>query len=61
MKVAITGGAGFIGANLVRALRAAEPGWQIAVIDNLSTGSRANLRGARSHETRGGARQSLAP
>ena len=45
MKVAITGGAGFIGANLVRALRMAEPAWQITVIDNLSTGSRSNLDG----------------
>lgn len=45
MKVAITGGAGFIGANLVRALRIAEPTWQIAVLDDLSTGSRANLAG----------------
>jgi UDP-glucose 4-epimerase len=45
MKVAITGGAGFIGANLVRALRAAEPDWQLTVIDNLSTGCRSNLEG----------------
>ena len=45
MKVAITGGAGFIGANLVRALRLAEPDWQIAVIDDLSTGCRTNLDG----------------
>jgi UDP-glucose 4-epimerase len=45
MKVAITGGAGFVGANLVRALRIAEPGWRIAVIDNFSTGSRSNLDG----------------
>ena len=45
MKVAITGGAGFIGANLVRALRMAEPTWQITVLDDLSTGSRANLAG----------------
>lgn len=45
MKVAITGGAGFIGANLVRALRIAEPEWHLTVIDNFSTGSRSNLAG----------------
>ena len=45
MKVAITGGAGFIGANLVRVLRMAEPTWQITVLDDLSTGSRSNLAG----------------
>jgi UDP-glucose 4-epimerase len=45
MKVVVTGGAGFIGANLVRALRIAEPEWQVAVIDNLSTGFRTNLEG----------------
>ncbi len=45
MRVTITGGAGFIGANLVRALRRRQPSAQIAVIDDLSTGSRANLEG----------------
>lgn len=45
MKIVVTGGAGFVGANLVRALRDAEPRWAISVIDNLSTGSRANLDG----------------
>lgn len=43
MRIVVTGGAGFIGANLVRALRTSEPGWTVAVIDDLSTGSRANL------------------
>ena len=45
MKVVVTGGAGFIGANLVRVLRREEPGWDVTVIDNLSTGTRANLDG----------------
>lgn len=45
MKVVITGGAGFIGANLVGHLCREEPGWDITVIDDLSTGSRDNLKG----------------
>jgi UDP-glucose 4-epimerase len=38
----VTGGAGFIGSNLVRALLA-EPGAEVAVIDNLLTGFARNL------------------
>jgi nucleoside-diphosphate-sugar epimerase len=43
MKVLVTGGAGFIGSNLVRRL-AASAG-SIRVLDDLSTGSRRNLDG----------------
>ncbi|QBI20305.1 NAD-dependent epimerase/dehydratase family protein [Egibacter rhizosphaerae] len=45
MDIAVTGGAGFIGANLVRYLRVADPGGHVRVLDDLSTGSKANLDG----------------
>jgi UDP-glucose 4-epimerase len=41
MRVLVTGGGGFIGSNLVRAL--VERGDDVRVLDNFSTGNRANL------------------
>ena len=41
MKVLVTGGAGFIGSNLCRSLRA--EGASVLALDNLSTGFRTNL------------------
>jgi UDP-glucose 4-epimerase len=53
VKAIVTGGAGFIGSNLVDALRAR--GDEVAVVDDFSTGRRENLRqadelGVRVHE-----------
>jgi nucleoside-diphosphate-sugar epimerase len=41
MKVLVTGGAGFIGCNLTRALLAR--GDDVRILDNFSTGQRSNL------------------
>jgi UDP-glucose 4-epimerase len=43
MRVVVTGGAGFIGANLVRGLL--DAGHEVVAVDDLSTGSRSNLDG----------------
>jgi UDP-glucose 4-epimerase len=45
MKVLITGGAGFIGSNLVRHINSEHPDWTVCVLDDLSTGFRENLQG----------------
>jgi len=44
MRAIVTGGAGFIGSNLVDAL--VERGDEVTVVDNLATGKRENLAGA---------------
>ncbi|MGK0275283.1 MAG: UDP-glucose 4-epimerase [Ilumatobacter sp.] len=45
MRVAVTGGAGFIGANLCRRLLATDGVDSVAVLDDLSNGVRSNLDG----------------
>ncbi|MEU3498183.1 NAD-dependent epimerase/dehydratase family protein [Kitasatospora cineracea] len=45
MRVVITGGAGFIGANLARELTSRQEVAEVRVVDDLSTGSKANLAG----------------
>ncbi|WP_406108268.1 NAD-dependent epimerase/dehydratase family protein [Micromonospora globbae] len=44
MKIVVTGGAGFIGSNLVRAFRGVPRIDEIVILDDLSTGSEENLR-----------------
>ena len=43
LKILITGGAGFIGSNLVSALE--DKGYELSIIDNLSSGNPENLQG----------------
>ncbi len=43
MKVLVTGGAGFIGANLVRELLDAGVAEEVVILDDLSTGDRSNI------------------
>ena len=45
MKVVVTGGAGFIGANLCRSLASTTEVTDVVALDDLSTGSRRNLDG----------------
>jgi UDP-glucose 4-epimerase len=45
VRVVVTGGAGFIGGNLVRTLIARSEITSVVVVDDLSTGSKANLDG----------------
>ncbi|MFI9650719.1 NAD-dependent epimerase/dehydratase family protein [Streptomyces sp. NPDC052040] len=45
MKVVVTGGAGFIGANLCRELVSRQSVGRVVALDDLSTGSAANLAG----------------
>lgn len=49
-KILVTGGAGFIGSELVRQL--AEAGYKVIVVDNLANGSRENLADVLSDQVR---------
>ena len=51
MKVIVTGGAGFIGANLCRMLSVEPAVETVVVIDDLSTGRRENLEGLDRYRT----------
>lgn len=44
-KIVISGGAGFIGTNLVRFFLERDPRWSVTVIDDFSTGLESNLDG----------------
>lgn len=49
MQILLTGGAGFIGSNLCRALLQDERVTRVRVLDNLSTGYRQNLQAVEQH------------
>ena len=49
MKIAITGGAGFIGSNLAQSLTGCSTVSEVRVVDDLSTGSKENLAGLPVH------------
>ena len=51
MKAAITGGAGFIGSALARSL--VVNGWDVSILDNLTSGSKHNLAGITTEEGKG--------
>lgn len=53
MKVVVTGGAGFIGANLCSALGAAEGIDQVVALDDVSTGAWSNLDGTAAERVEG--------
>lgn len=57
-RILVTGGAGFIGANLVRRLVAA--GYEVRVLDNLSAGSETNLNDVDAELVNGDVRDSEA-
>jgi UDP-glucose 4-epimerase len=48
LKAAITGGAGFIGSTLARSLFLS--GWDVSILDNLTSGSKDNLAGISTEE-----------
>jgi UDP-glucose 4-epimerase len=54
VRVVITGGAGFIGANLARVLREQDADTELVVVDDLSTGYLANLDGVPDVDVRQG-------
>ena len=56
MKILVTGGAGFIGSNLVNELAASH---DATVIDNLSVGNLGNLEGVKEKISRIGGKQQI--